>query len=153
MKIRLYSFRLFAAVLLLLVTPIQLQGQNDPEARNTRPNSLQLVIFGAEVNFNPAPNLCGNPRCGGILLISGTNFGSMRPFGGTVELYVPRRGKILLPVLDFDPVNQQLLAELPENIEGTPGSFMLTVSTGQATTQFDATPEPPVDRFHHGIVV
>ena len=55
---------------LLFVYPMVLLGQGQGEERNMRPTSTQLVINGAEVDFDTAP--CTN-ACGGTTLISGQN--------------------------------------------------------------------------------
>ena len=75
------------------------------------------VILGAEVNFKNHS-----------LLISGRNFGVTAPFSGIVRLFVPMQGELELNVLAFDPLTQEILADLPAGIEDTPGTFRLTVS-------------------------
>ncbi len=94
----------------------------------------QLVIRGAEASFDPSP--CLEP-CAGTILISGLNFGSSAPFQGAVSLFVPNGGETPLPVLDFDPLSQLLLAELPAGLDSTPGTFLLKVSTGSQASESD----------------
>ncbi len=96
------------------------------------PSSNQLVITSAEVDFDIGQ--CMNP-CGGTILITGNNLGDTTP---TVNLFVPIQGENELTVLSFDPVTQEIFAELPTGIDLTPGTLLLTVSTGMALTQFDA---------------
>lgn len=113
---------------LFFVYPMVLWGQG--EERNMRPTASQLVINGAEADFNTVP---------ARILISGQNFGDTEPFAGTATLFDPTPpGEVTLFLLDFDPIAQQLLYELPVDIDSTPGTYLLTVSTGDAITQFDA---------------
>ncbi|MDA2937131.1 LamG domain-containing protein [Acidobacteria bacterium AH-259-A15] len=91
-----------------------------------------VVILGAEVNLDNS-----------TILISGFNFGSTAPFSGVVKLFVPMQGELELNVLAFDPVTQEILAELPVGIEDTPGTFRLTV---------DKQSDPP-DLDHFGVTI
>jgi hypothetical protein len=74
------------------------------------------VILGAEVDLQAM-----------TVLISGSNLGETEPL---VTLFVPTLGEVELLILDYDPVNQEILAELPDGIENLPGTFLLTVSRG-----------------------
>ena len=61
-----------------------------------------VMILGAEVNLKNS-----------TILISGINFGSTAPFSGIVKLFAPMQGEVELNVLAFDPVTQEILADLP----------------------------------------
>ncbi len=112
-------------------------GQGD--ARNMRPAEVQLVITGVEVlDFS-----------NGTLLISGENLGEElgepSPFPGQVTLFSPvgvpgmeQVSGVELLVTDFDPYRQEIVAVVPGGIQLFPGSFLITVQTGQGMTQFDA---------------
>ena len=72
----------------------------------------------------------------GTIIISGRGFGDTAPFLGTVSLFVPN--DVELPVVDFDPVAQEITAMLPVGIEDTPGTFLLVVSTADDDDDDDA---------------
>ena len=76
-----------------------------------------VMILGAEVNLKNS-----------TILISGINFGSTAPFSGIVKLFAPMQGEVELNVLAFDPVTQEILADLPMGIQDSPGTFRLTVN-------------------------
>ncbi len=97
------------------------------------PCGPQLVITGTQV-FDGS--ICVDPTCDGILLISGRNLGDTAPFVGTVKLFIPPAEQDLT-VVAFDPVAQNLAAELPDGTLGLPGTFLLTVSTGPSGAETD----------------
>lgn len=108
-------------------------------------SETQLIIRSVEVDFDPSA--CQNP-CAGTLLISGLNLGSTTSFGGTVELFVPMQGMKEISVIGFEPLAQEILAEIPPSLNETPGSFLLRVSTGGSekdTGFFHATLEEDAD--------
>lgn len=86
----------------------------------------QLSITGAEPNFQR-----------NTLLISGQNLGESQ-FEGSASLFVPTVGTLPLRLLAFDPATQELLAELPAGISSTPGSLLLSVSSGKGGKDNDA---------------
>lgn len=117
--------------LALFFTGVSLLVATSSPGQGGRPSggsgASQLVVTGAEPNFTD-----------GTILISGRNLGESAPFSGVVELFVPMLGTEELIVVDFDPARQEILVVMPPGIDATPGTFLLTVTTGPGTTQFDA---------------
>jgi hypothetical protein len=89
--------------------------------------SQQLVVTGAQANLQTDE-----------LLISGRNFGTGTSFTGTVKLFVPGQGEIGLSVISFDRINQKILVRLPATLDASPGTYLLSVSTGSGTPRNDS---------------
>lgn len=87
----------------------------------------QLVITGAQADLQADR-----------LLISGRNFGTGTSFTGTVKLFVPGQGEISLSVLSFDRINQKIIVGLPATLDTSPGTYLLSVSTGSGTQRNDS---------------
>jgi len=87
-----------------------------------------VVILGAEVDLKT-----------NTLLISGVNFGSTGVFLGVVKLFVPTQGDVILDVLNFDPLAQEILTDLPVEVVDTPGTFRLVVINGSEADDFSVT--------------
>ena len=83
-----------------------------------------VLILGAEVEL----------FFDNTILISGRDLGDIAP---TVTLFVPALGEVGLRVLDFNPLTQEILAELPLGIEDRPGTFRLTVFRESDPSNFD----------------
>lgn len=71
----------------------------------------------------------------GTLLISGENLGAAS-FTGEVGLHLPIVGRVVLPVLDFEPSTQQLLVELPA-LGSFSGTVLLDIEDGAEADRAD----------------
>ena len=107
----------------------------------------KLVIFGAE------PDLADDD-----MLISGLNFSNNSTFNGIVTLYVPGTGIVELNDTSFTqapletPETDKLLVDIPDGLENSPGTFLLTVSKKNPPPPgFQRTKNGKRDHFHVAI--
>lgn len=111
----------------LLCTLLALQA-NIMTAQGNRPAQAgrnQIEITSAE------PDLDAD-----TLLITGRHLGSI--FNGNVQLYLAEDGLMDLSVIDFSPLTQQILVELPDGLEAYAGSHLLIVHSGNGANGMDA---------------
>jgi len=111
---------LLCTLLLLQVNFMTAQGNRPAQAGRN-----QLEITSAE------PDLDAD-----TLLITGRHLGSI--FNGSVQFYLAEDGLMDLSVLDFSPLTQQILVELPDGLEQYAGSHLLIVSSGNGASEMDA---------------
>lgn len=64
------------------------------------------------------------------LAISGNNLGRGASFAGTVRLFVPGQGDVLLPVTGFSAAEQEVTVKFPAALASSPGNYLLKLSTG-----------------------
>ena len=117
-----------AAIVMVFSLAVMAQGNGNGNGNgNVNGGQSQLVLTAAEFDFD-----------GGTALISGLNLGETFPFDGTLKLFLPGQGEVILTVLDFDPSSGEILAELPLGIEDLPGTYLLSASRGTAAINNDS---------------
>ncbi|MEJ1971394.1 MAG: hypothetical protein WDM96_02460 [Lacunisphaera sp.] len=62
-----------------------------------------------------------------LLTISARGLGQGDTFDGKMKLYIPGQGRVVLPVVSFDPVAREVVVAYPATLEAAPATYLLTV--------------------------